>query len=115
MPLGHDPDLEWEPGRERAEGEEMFRLLHGALLHLLLLVYDVAVDAALLVVVEGLRPVQLLLDVLWYYRGRYYLGVRVRKRGPGGPALVLEHEDVAEARVLLQVLYPVPVSRKHPD
>jgi hypothetical protein len=107
--LGIDPGLERIPGGKRRDDEEVARLLDHAFGARELLPDDIAEDAAFLVVVVGFCAVELFLHEFGDDRRGDDLGMRVVQGRAGGPALVLEDQDIAETAVAFEVENAVPV------
>ena len=104
-----DPRLERKARGERRQRHEAVGLHDDSPPGPPLLQDDVAPDAALLHLVVLGGALQLLRDHDRDDRGGDELGVRVLERGTGGGAVVLEDEDVGEARVLLEVEHPLAI------
>src|SRR6266571_2726797 len=109
VPLGQHPHLEREPRGEGRDGEELGVLAHDPAPVADLLMDDVAVNAAFLILIVFTAAGDLV-----HHGGRDdgqrdQLRVRVLQRGPGGRAVVLEDQDVAEPGVFPQVQDAVAV------
>src|SRR3989475_12374192 len=98
-----DPCLEREARRERRQRDAAAGVDDRPPAAAPLLAQDVAPHAALLQLVVAGRARQLLSDHDGNDRRRDQLRVGVPERGAGGRAVVLEHQDVFEAWVLLEV------------
>ena len=70
-----------------------------------LLVHDVAEDATFLVGEVMPRPFDFLADEIRHDRQGDELRMRMLERRARGPSVILEQQDVPEAKVLLQVAH----------
>src|SRR3989454_4477613 len=108
-----DPRLEREARRERRQRDEAAGFDDRPPAAAPLLAQDVAPHAALLQLVVAGRARQLLSDHDGNDRRRDQLRVGVPERGAGGRAVVLEHQDVFEAWVLLEVEHALAEREEH--
>src|SRR5438445_335537 len=108
-----DPCLEREARRERRQRDEAAGFDDRPPAAAPLLAQDVAPHAALLQLVVAGRARQLLGDHDGNDRRRDQLRMGVPERGAGGLAVVLEHQDVLEAWVLLEVEHAFAEREEH--
>src|SRR2546422_835295 len=109
VPLGQHPHLERKPRGEGRDGEELGVLPHDPAPVADLLMDDVAVDTAFLILIVFTAAGDLVHHVGRDDGQRDQLRVRVLQRGPGGLAVVLEDQDVAQPAVFPQVQDAVAV------